>query len=347
MLALARLQNASHAPSRLLPISRFLQVQKAHFQLGSTGGRFEQWPVTQTNTVINVCPQGHKIVIERFGKLSSVQDPGLFFAVPMIDSLSYVVDIRERAVEISPQKCITKDNVSVDVSGNVYIQFTDPEKAAYGSRDPLYAVRQHAQSAMRAAIGEMELDDILHARAKLNAIIKGAVQEAATAWGLEIKRYEITEITPDKFISEAMDKQAAAERTRRERVLNAEGEKRSQQLESEGVKLKLINESEGRLQQVRNEATAMREKLILEAEGEATAIKARAQASAEAIIEIAKAISKEEGVTAAQMEVAKEYIKMYGEMAKQSNTMVFSDKPADINNLMAQAASVLKAAATK
>ena len=115
----------------------------------------------------------------------------------------------------------------------------------------------------------MELDEILHNRAKLNTLIKGSVQEAAVAWGLAIRRYEITEVSPDEQIRTAMDKQAAAERTRREQVLQAEGNKQRAQLTSEGVKISLTNESEGNLIQVRNEAEAAKSKLLLEAEGEA------------------------------------------------------------------------------
>ena len=115
---------------------------------------------------------------------------------------------------------------------------------------------QHAQSSMRAAIGEMELDQILHARAQLNTLIRTTVQESSTAWGIEVKRYEITEVSPDKHITEAMDKQAAAERERRKKVLEAEGDKRSAELESEGQKIRLTNESEGELIKVKNEAQA-------------------------------------------------------------------------------------------
>jgi regulator of protease activity HflC (stomatin/prohibitin superfamily) len=131
-----------------------------------------------------------------------IKDSGWFIAIPYIDQIRFVIDMREKALSISPQSAITKDNVHVAVSGNLFCQFVDAEKAAYGSANPIYAVRQHAQSAMRAAIGEMELDQILHARARLNSVIKGTVQDAAIAWGLDIKRYEITTISPDKFITE-------------------------------------------------------------------------------------------------------------------------------------------------
>ena len=102
---------------------------------------------------------------------------------------SYVVDMREKSLSITPQSGITKDNVQVRVSGNLYCQFVDAEKAAYGSKNPIYAVKQMAQSSMRAAIGELELDEILHARAKLNSIIKSSIQESASQWGVDIKRF--------------------------------------------------------------------------------------------------------------------------------------------------------------
>jgi regulator of protease activity HflC (stomatin/prohibitin superfamily) len=126
-------------------------------------------------------------------------------------------------------------------------------------------------------------------------------------------------------------------------VLEAEGDKRSAELESEGIKIRLKNESEGTLIKVTNEAEAKKRQLILECEGEAAAIKLRAQAQAEAIRTIAESLASKEAVDAAQLGVAREYISMYGEIGQRSNTMIFSDKPADINALMAQAASVIKA----
>lgn len=307
------------------------------------GGNAWQWPIQKTNTVINIVPQGYKFVVERFGKLYTVQDAGLFFAIPFIDTISYVIDVRERAMDIPPQAAITRDNVSVEVAGNLFVKFFDAEKAAYGALNPLYSVSQHAQSAMRSAIGEMELDEILHGRAQLNALIKGSLQEASEPWGLEIRRYEITEITPDQQIRIAMDKQAAAERDKREQVLRAEGDKRRAELESEGVKISLQNESEGRLIKVRNEAEAEKTRILLEAEAQAAAVRMAAEAQAQALASIASEILKPGGEDAARLALAREYIDMYGEMGSKSNTIVFNDKPADVTALMAQAMVAMKA----
>jgi regulator of protease activity HflC (stomatin/prohibitin superfamily) len=194
---------------------------------------------------------------------------------------------------------------------------------------------------MRSAIGEMELDEILHGRGRLNAIIKGSLQEAAIAWGLEVKRYEITEITPDEEIRIAMDKQAAAERDKREQVLRAEGDKRRAELTSEGVKVGLKNESEGMLIKITNEAEAAKIKAMREAEGQAEATLLTAKAQASAIAMIAKELEKEGGADAAKLALAQNYVEMYGEMGSKSNTMFFNEKAGDVTSLLAQAAAAV------
>lgn len=316
---------------------------------GSGGGRSADggiplwnWPIRKSNTIFNIVPQGHMYVVERLGKLHSIQSSGFFFAIPLVDTISYVIDVRERALDIAPQAAITRDNVSVEVAGNLFVRFLDPEKAAYGALNPLYSVTQHAQSAMRSAIGEMELDEILHGRAKLNSLIKGSLQEAAEPWGLEVRRYEITEITPDQQIRIAMDKQAAAERDRREQVLRAEGAKRRAELESEGLRISLSNESEGNLIKVSNEAEATKTKLLLEAQGQAEAIRLTAKAQAEALQLISAELNKPGGTEAARLALARDYVGMYGEMGKQSNTILFNERPADVSALMAQAMAAMK-----
>ena len=304
------------------------------------------WPIRKINTILNIVPQGQQMVVERFGKLHTIHDSGYFFAIPIIDDIAYVVDRRERAIDIPPQSTITRDNVSVDVSGNLFVAFVDAEKAAYGATNPLYAVVQHAQSAMRSAIGEMELDEILHERARLNTVIKGSLQEAAVVWGIDVRRYEITEITPDPVIRLAMDKQAAAERARREQVLQAEGDKRSAELTSEGVKMKLMNESEGTFIKLKNEAEGEKIKILRGAEAKAESITLQAKAQASAIKLIAEQLQKAGGEKAATLALAKEYVAMYGDMGSKSNTLMFNERPADINALIAQASAALGAVQT-
>ena len=188
---------------------------------------------------------------------------------------------------------------------------------------------------MRSAIGEMELDEILHGRARLNSLIKGSLQEAAIPWGLEIRRYEITEITPDQQIRLAMDKQAAAERDRREQVLRAEGDKRRAELISEG-----------NLIRIRNEADGEKTKILMEAQGHAEAVRLAAAAQAEALQLIAEKLSAAGGAEAAKLALAHEYSKMYGEIGGKSNTIFFNERPGDVNALLTQAVTAMQAATT-
>lgn len=299
------------------------------------------WPIKKTPTIINMCPQGAVMIVERLGKFHAIKEPGWFITIPIIDRIPYSVDIREKSIEIHPQACISKDNVSLAVSGNVYVKFVDGYKAAYGSYNPLYNVVQNCQSAMRAAIGSMEFDDILQERNLINSKVQGVLKEASEPWGIEVLRYEITEIRPDLGVQRAMDKQAVAERDRREQVLSAEGTKRSEILESEGIKARKQNESEGELIKVRNEAQAEKEKLMLEAQGQAQAVTLKAEAQANAIRTIAESLQAPGGQQAAQLELASQYVQMYGEMGSKSNTMLIQDKPADINSLIAQVVGVM------
>lgn len=188
---------------------------------------------------------------------------------------------------------------------------------------------------MRSAIGEMELDEILHGRARLNSLIKGSLQEAAIPWGLEIRRYEITEITPDQQIRLAMDKQAAAERDRREQVLRAEGDKRRAELISEG-----------NLIRIRNEADGEKTKILMEAQGHAEAVRLAAAAQAEALQLISEKLNAPGGPDAAKLALAQEYSRMYGEIGGKSNTIFFNERPGDVNALLTQAVTAMQAATT-
>lgn len=109
---------------------------------GTGMAELSRWPISKTNTILNIVPQGKRYVVERLGKLHAMHDSGYFIGIPFVDQIAYVIDVRERAIDIVPQSAITRDNVSVEVSGNLFVQFIDPEKAAYGARNPLYSVVQ-------------------------------------------------------------------------------------------------------------------------------------------------------------------------------------------------------------
>jgi regulator of protease activity HflC (stomatin/prohibitin superfamily) len=301
------------------------------------------WPIAKANTFLNICPEREAMVIERLGKFCFVQKGGgFFFAIPVLDQIKYVVNLMEQTIFIEPLHAITSDNVSVTISGNVYVQFIDPMKAAYGNSDPLLSVMIHAQSSMRNCVGSMELDEVLRGH-KMNAQIVDSIQSAAQDWGMNVRRYEVTDISTEKFLRESMDKQAAAERTRRETVLNAEGEKQSLRLRSEGLKIQLTNESEGNLVRATNEAEATKRHLVLEAEGRAQATLVQAEALAKSLEIVSKALeSNNQSQTAVQIQLAEKLIEMQGEIGKTSNTIFFNERPADLHSLMAQAKVILQ-----
>jgi regulator of protease activity HflC (stomatin/prohibitin superfamily) len=232
-----------------------------------------RWPPTKFNTILNVCPRGKHMVVERFGKLSAIRDAGLFFAIPFIDRINYVVDTREMTLVIDPQSGVTSDNVDVHVGGALFVVISDTEKACYKVRRPLFAVVQEAMSAMRTAIGKVTLDDLFHNRLALNDAVRNSMNHTAGDWGVIIKRYELREIIPDPTVKAAMDKQAVAERTRRETVLTAQADREAIITRSEGERQGDINRAEGEKARVELAATADAIKVKMEADAKAYAIR--------------------------------------------------------------------------
>ena len=289
------------------------------------------FPARKFNMCFNMCQQGHTAVITRFGKLHTQYPPGWYLAIPFVDRI-HNVDQRELTIRIDPQTATTKDNVSVDIGGSLFVQVTDPTKACFGATQPLFLAEQQAQAIMRSGIGKVTLDELFHDRSSLNNTLREQMQNAADEWGLLIKRYELTTVRPDLSVSHAMDKQAVAERSRREQILAAEAEKRSKVLVSEGRRQELINEAEGHKAETILRAEAQREESIRHAEGVAESTRIKAQAQAEAIERIAAAIDSEEGYTAMSYTNAQEYMKMMTQNLSEGNktTMII---PQDLNNV--------------
>jgi regulator of protease activity HflC (stomatin/prohibitin superfamily) len=295
---------------------------------------------TRPNFILNICNQSDNIVIERLGKFHKIQKPGIFLAIPILDKLRYVIDIRELTISIEPQHSITQDNVSLSIAGVVYIKIVDAYKMAYGVSDPIYAVSQFAQSAMRSIVGKHTLDEIFHKRDQLNEYIIESLKVAIEAWGIQILRYEITDIMVNNDIKDAMSRQASAERKRREDVLHAEALKKSQILESEGHKQKLINESEGRKIQVENEASAFASSVRIKAD----ALKYEAIKQAEAVSEtlriVGDQLQTEEGKNAAQFKVATKYVEEFGKVIEKANCVIIPSDVNDITGIITKAMSI-------
>ncbi|EGW32855.1 uncharacterized protein SPAPADRAFT_60195 [Spathaspora passalidarum NRRL Y-27907] len=285
------------------------------------------------NTIIRFVPQQQAWIVERMGKFHRVLPPGLAFLVPLLDKITYVQSLKESAIEIPSQNAITSDNVSLELDGVLYVKVIDPYKASYGVEDFKFAISQLAQTTMRSEIGSMTLDHVLKERQLLNVNINEVINGAARDnWGVECLRYEIRDIHPPSNVLEAMHRQVSAERSKRAEILESEGQRQSKINVSEGEKQSMILASEADKQEQINHAM-----------GEAESIKLKAEATAEGIRRIAQAIQETPGGEAAvNLQVAQEYIKEFGKLAKESNTVVIPSNVGDISSFMAQGLSIYK-----
>lgn len=280
---------------------------------------------------VKVVPQQTAYVIERLGKYHATLQPGINYIIPFFDRVAYSHSLKEQALDIPEQICITKDNVRVQVDGVIFVQVVDPVKASYGINNYVFALTQLSQTTMRSEIGKIDLDRTFEERMAINKAVVSAIDEAAVTWGVKVLRYEIKNITPPETVLHAMEKQMQAEREKRAVILQSEGQKQSAVNIADGQKQKLILESEG-----------SRQRQVNEAEGQAEAIRAVAKASADGIRFIAEAIKSERGMDAVQLKVAEKMIEQFGGLAKTTNTMILPANFADMSSMVAAAMSVIK-----
>ncbi|MBH0189808.1 MAG: paraslipin [Nitrospira sp.] len=278
-----------------------------------------------------VVPQQSAYVVERLGKYGSTLNAGFHILVPFIDVIRYRHILKESAVDIPEQVCITRDNVQVHVDGILYMRVLNPERASYGISDYQFALTQLAQTALRSEIGKIELDKTFEARTTINAQVVNELDKASEPWGVKVLRYEIKNITPPKDVLNAMEKQMRAEREKRALILTSEGERDA-----------AINQAEGQKQQVIKASEANKQQQINEAEGAAAAILAIAQATAEGLRRVAETIQVPGGQEAVQLRVAEQYIGKFGELAKATNTLILPATVSDVGAMIALAMNSIK-----
>jgi regulator of protease activity HflC (stomatin/prohibitin superfamily) len=278
-----------------------------------------------------VVPQQSAYVVERLGRYSGTLQAGFHMLMPFVDTIRYRHSLKEVAIDIPAQVCITRDNVQVGVDGILYLKVLDPERASYGISNFNFAITQLAQTNLRSEIGKITLDKTFEERTNINQAVVTELDKASESWGVKVLRYEIKNITPPHDVLAAMEKQMRAER-----------EKRAVILTSEGTRDAAINNAEGDKQQVIKASEARRQQQINEAEGQAAAILAVATATAEGIRKVAETIQQPGGVEATQLRVAEQYIKQFGELAKESTTLVLPANVSDVASMVALATKVFK-----
>jgi len=278
-----------------------------------------------------VVPQQNAFIVERLGKFAGVLQAGFHILVPFIDVIRYRHVLKETAVDIPEQICITRDNVQVGVDGVLYMKVIDAERASYGISNYAFAISQLAQTTLRSELGKIELDRTFEERTNINTNIVSELDKATEPWGIKVFRYEIKNITPPADILGAMEKQMRAER-----------EKRATILTSEGTRDAAINTSEGEKQQTIKKSEAQKLRQINEAEGQAEAILSIAKATAEGIREVAATIQMPGGLEAVQLRVAEKYIEQFGNLARAGNTMIVPANVADISGMLASAMTIIQ-----
>ncbi|MDA7629277.1 paraslipin [Akkermansiaceae bacterium] len=277
-----------------------------------------------------IVPQRNAFVIERLGKYGRTLDAGFHILIPFLDKVAYKHSLKEVAVDVPMQMCITKDNIAIEIDGVLYMQVLDAKKASYGIENYYYAATQLAQTTLRSEIGKLELDRTFEERDTINAQVIEALDKAAEPWGLKITRYEIANINPPKSVQDALEKQMRAERERRSQIALSEGERES-----------AINVAEGQKQRIIKESEANQLSQVNEAEGKAREIQLLAGATAQGIREIALAINEPGGSSAVNLRVAEQYVKEFGKLAQATNTMIIPANLADIGGTVAGLARVL------
>jgi len=281
--------------------------------------------------IVRVVPQQQAWVVERLGKYSGTLNAGLHILVPFFDVVRYKHSLKEIALDIPEQICITKDNVQVGVDGVLYFKILNPERASYGISDYTYAISQLAQTNLRSEIGKIDLDRTFEERTNINREVVAEVDKASEAWGVKVLRYEIKNITPPQDVLAAMEKQMRAEREKRAVVLTSEGERDA-----------AINSADGHKQQVIKNSEAKRQQQINEAEGQAQATLAIATATAEGIRRVAEVIKMPGGHEAMQLRLAEQYIVAFANIAKSGTSMIVPANVADIASMIQTAMAVVK-----
>lgn len=260
---------------------------------------------------IKMVSQATVRIIERLGKYHKTAESGLNIIIPFFDKVRATIDIREQLIDIPPQAVISRDNVTMEVDCVVYWQVIDPVKAVYEIYNMRTGLEQLSISALRAVIGELDLDHTLSGRDTINAKLRGALDGATDKWGLKVMRVELRNVIPPEDIRITMEKQMTAERNRRATILQAEGEKSSAILRAEGQKQSAIVSAEGQKQSA-----------ILAAEGQAEARMRVANAEAEAIKVVTSSLKATNGDPASYL-VALKYMESLKDIAGNSQKLVF------------------------
>jgi len=290
---------------------------------------------------IHFVPQNRGFVVYTLGKYDKTLSAGLNFIIPYVQRIAADRNLKEQSLEIVSQSAITKDNISLNIDGILFMKVTDAAAATNNVTDYKMAVTQLAMTTMRNAIGSLELDDCFQNRDAINAQILNSMTEATSPWGVMVTRYEIKDINPPQSIREDMEKQMTAEREKRSVILTAEGVKTAAITEAEGLKQARVLDAEAAKAEQVLAAEATKESQILEAAGKAQAIELVADAEAKALSVIGEQAATAEGKEAVALTLAQGAIDAHKAIAAEGTVVLSDGKTSDnVANTVAQAMAV-------
>nr|WP_263011588.1 MULTISPECIES: SPFH domain-containing protein [unclassified Laspinema] len=277
---------------------------------------------------VKIINQGNEALVETLGKYNGRKlEPGLRLLTPFLDKIVYKGTIREKVLDIPPQQCITRDNVSISVDAVVYWRIMDMEKAYYKVENLQSAMVNLVLTQIRAEMGKLELDETFTARSEINEILLRELDISTDPWGVKVTRVELRDIVPSKAVQESMELQMAAERRKRAAILTSEGEKDASVNNARGKAEAHVLDAEARQKAVILDAEAQQKTIVLKAQAVRQEQVLKAQATAEALQIIAKTLKTDpDAREALQFLVAQQYMEMGLKIgASDSSKVMFMD----------------------
>ncbi|MFB2833876.1 SPFH domain-containing protein [Floridanema evergladense] len=285
--------------------------------------------VSSTVKVIN---QGNEALVESWGRYNGKKlQPGLNFVVPVVERIVYKATIRERVLDIPPQQCITRDNVSITADAVVYWRILDLEKAYYKVENLQSAMVNLVLTQIRSEMGKLELDETFTARSQINEILLRDLDEATDPWGVKVTRVELRDIVPSKAVQDSMELQMSAERRKRAAILTSEGERESAINSARGKAEAQVLDAEARQKAVILDAEAQQKTIVLKAQAERQQQVLKAQATAEALQIISKILQSDPNAKdALQYLIAQNYLDMGTKIGSSDSSKVMFMDPRSI-----------------
>jgi regulator of protease activity HflC (stomatin/prohibitin superfamily) len=280
---------------------------------------------------IRIVNQGNEALVERLGSYDRKLSPGLSFTLPFVERIAYQETIREKVLDIPPQQCITRDNVSIAADAVVYWRIVDMEKAYYKVQDLQAAMVNLVLTQIRSELGRLELDETFTARSEINEVLLRELDEATDPWGVKVTRVELRDIVPSKAVQESMELQMSAERRKRASILTSEGDRESAVNSARGKADAQILDAEAQQKTVIMQAEAEQRAIVLRAQALRQEQVLKAQATAEALQVISKILQQDPNAKEAlQFLMAQQYIDMGAKIGTSGSSKVMFMDPRNI-----------------